>query len=102
MISDPLTMPQVKAIEAVNDASTKEQLEKYVDGKGKIKKTILDEIRLPAIIACVEKWDIAGFPETVTVETFPLSPRNASHDFILWLFREINKVYSGEIEIPNE
>ena len=95
-IADPLTIPQAQAIEA--------GLEKpeQVDGKDTIWVSQLDVMRLPAVMVCVEKWELAGFPEVVTLETFPASPRGDSHKLADWIFTEILKVYSGEAEVPNE
>ena len=63
--------------------------------------TVIDGQLLPAILSCVEKWELANFPETVTVDTFPFSPRIESHKLQEWIFEEISKVYGGEIEVPN-
>ena len=93
-LSDPLTIPQAQAIEA--------GLKPPQGGEdGKIWLSVIDANQLPAVIACVEKWELTGFPEVVTVDNFPASPRKESHAFIEWLFREILNIYSGEAEIPN-
>jgi hypothetical protein len=64
--------------------------------------TVTDKQAIPAVIACVEKWELKDFPEQPTVETFPWSPRKDSHELIDWLMGEIRKIYQGELEIPNE
>ena len=94
-IFDRLTLSQVESIEAaiydvpeVND--------------GKVKLTSLDKPRIPALLACVEKWELSNFPEDLSIETFPLSPRRETHNLIDRIFSEIAKVYNGEQEIPNE
>ena len=93
-IADPLTLPTVESIEAAMDFSPKE-------GE-KIWLTILDKEKMPAILACTEKWELENFPSDPTMENWPLSPRPASHKLINWLWEEIRNVYIGELEVPNE
>lgn len=95
-IADPMTMLQVKAVEDALSKFTEEKKE-----GGRVWFSEVDEAMLPAVFACVEKWELSGFPSTVTVETFPATPRTESHKLIRWLFNEIYKVYIGEVEIPN-
>lgn len=91
-ISDPMTLPQVMAIEEVFGSP---------EGKGRVMKSVIDRKLLPAILACVEHWNLENFPEAVTVETFPATPRAESSALIRWLWNELYKVYIGETEIPN-
>jgi len=93
-IADPLTIPQAQLIEAGMKPPESEE-------GGRIWLSVIDRNQLPAVIACVEKWELADMPETITADTFPASPRSESHKLIEWLFREILKVYFGETEIPN-
>lgn len=92
-IADPLTLPQVEPIE--------EALEYKPEG-AQVRLTVLDKNRLPAVLACVEKWELEGFPAAVTMETFPLSPRPESSKLIGWIWNEILKIYLGDLEVPNE
>jgi len=92
-ISDLLTFPQAHLIEAGM---------KHVKGEdGRVWFSDMDDNQLPAIFACVEKWEIPNLPENLTIKNFPASPRLPTHDFIEWLYGEIKKVYFGEAEIPN-
>jgi hypothetical protein len=93
-IADPLTIPQAQAIEAGM---------KPLDGgeDGKVFLSQIDSQQLPAVVACVTKWDVTNIPEQVTADTFPASPRKESHALIEYLYREVLKVYFGELEIPN-
>ena len=93
-ISDPLTMPQAQAIEG---GLTMPQ----ENTEGRVWLSVIDGNQLPAIIACVEKWELANLPENVTADNFPASPRVQSHKLIEWLFTELRRVYMGEVEIPN-
>ena len=68
---------------------------------GRVWLSVEDERLLPAVLACVEKWELDKFPESVTLETFPASPRAESHGLVAWLFNEIFTVYIGEKQIPN-
>ena len=101
-LSDPLTLPQAEAIENALD-DRRDAVEEAETGEdGRVYFTITDKPCLPAVIACVEKWELEGFPDVVEVTSFPFSPRNAAHELIKWLFEEIIKIYSGESEVPNE
>ena len=93
-IADPLTLPQAHAIES---GLTMPQ----EGADGRIWLSVIDGNQLPAIVACVEKWELQNFPDNVTADNFPASPRVASHKLIEWLFTEIRKVYMGEAEVPN-
>jgi len=71
------------------------------DEGGRVRFTDLDRPKLPALLACVEKWDLANFPDPVTVDNFPLTPRKQAHDLIEQIFDAIKIIYNGEVEIPN-
>jgi len=64
--------------------------------------SLIDEKKLPAVFACVEKWDIENILEGVTLETFPASPRAASHKIVDFIFNEIFKIYIGDADVPKE
>jgi hypothetical protein len=95
-LCDPLTLPQVELIEAALE------MPKDVSEDGRVFLTVLDKPQLPAVLACVEKWELQNFPDSPALETFPMTPRKASHDLISWIFVELRKIYLGELEIPNE
>lgn len=76
---------------------------KQVEGEnGRVWLSEIDGNQMPAVLSCVEKWEIVGVPEIVTLDNFPASPRKASHELIEWIYRELLKVYFGEAAIPNE
>ena len=60
----------------------------------------LTEAMLPGICACVEKWELNGGGQ-YTPETFPASPRVAVAQLVFWLTGQINRVVTGETEVPN-
>ena len=93
-IAEPLTFPQAQAIEDAIGLPTEEKL---VDPKKRVWLSVSDKACLPAIMACVEKWELENFKP----DPFPASPRGASHKLIEWLFGEIYKVYIGEFDDPN-
>lgn len=97
VIADPLTIPQAKLIEDAGNIG-----EPRLSPNGRAWLTNADESMLPAIFACVEKWELTGISEGVTLETFPASPRSETHELIAWIYNEIFTVYIGEVEIPNE
>ena len=105
---EPLTMLMVMEFEA--SLTTRREFFNEVERDGEKVYTLKprtawsapDSEALKGIIPCVEKWDLEGFPEDVTPDTFPGTPRAASKRLVDWLLAEILKVYSGELEIPNE
>lgn len=91
-IADPLTLPQAQLIEA-----GLKQPEGH-EGETRIFLSVIDEMKLPAVIACVEKWDLTNF----TPDPFPASPRGESHKLIDFIFQELMNVYLGESIVPKE
>lgn len=91
-IADPLTIPQAQLIEA-----GLKQPEGH-EGESRIWLSVIDAEKLPAVLGCVEKWELENF----THDPFPASPRADSHKLIDWVFSELFKVYIGEAEVPNE
>jgi hypothetical protein len=55
---------------------------------------------LPGILACVEKWELQGFPENPTPETFPKTPRGPFAELLAWIIGEIAKLYEDD-PVPN-
>jgi hypothetical protein len=98
-IADPMTLPQVEAIE---QAMEMPEAVRNAKEDERVWMTAIDAPQIPAILACVEKWELERFPASPTVDTFPMTPRGDSHKLIAWLFSELQKVYNGEQEIPNE
>lgn len=96
-IADPLTQAQAHAIEAALD-----EYEPPLEEKKKKNKNVFfsvrDDMSLPAVQLCVEKWDLENFIH----DPFPYSPRGDSHTLIDFVFRELIQVYVGEREIPKE
>ena len=98
VIADPLTIPQAKLIEAgmgtppVDESNT----------TGRVWLSVIDDLQLPAIFGCVEKWELDNMPAELTAGNFPASPRGDSHKLIEWLFKELMLVYFGEALVPNE
>ena len=95
-LSEPLTLPQAEAFEAGL------VIPKDYPTEGSVFHTVMDKEKLPALLACVEKWELSNFPAEVNAHTFPFSPRGANHELITWLYSEIGILYAGEAEIPNE
>jgi hypothetical protein len=95
-IYENLFISQVEAVEA----ALLDRVE--VDNENKVRLTHLDKPKLPALIACVEKWNLEGFPEAVTKDNFPLTPRRPAHLLVEYIFDEIRVIYNGEITVPNE
>jgi hypothetical protein len=90
-IADPLTIPQAQMIEAGMKQPDAQEGER-------VWLTVIDAAKLPAVIGCVEKWELENFKP----DPFPASPRGDSHKLIDWIFREMLTVYFGEAIVPNE
>ena len=54
-----------------------------------------DSVYLPFILRSVEKWELGNFPEAVTEESFPGTPRLESGQLFDWLVRCLDDIYSG-------
>lgn len=94
VLSDPLTFPQLFAFEdAIN--AVREGAEGMTNDKA-------DGLLLPGILACVEEFQLTGFPAHPTFETFPSTPRIASNRLIAWLAKEITALYQEAETVPNE
>jgi len=103
-LSDPMTLPQVIAFEkALQDSG---EFFEDKDGSRVLKPKMMwggpDAAYIVGVLACVEKWELEGFPKKVSSDNFPATPRKDSHELVQWLFGEILSVYAGEIDIPNE
>lgn len=92
-LSDPLTFPQKFAIEDANTVAV---------GLGETTQSRLNYALLPGICACVEKWDLEGFAEGFTPDTFPATPPVASAELVSWLLEEITLLYTEAEAVPNE
>ena len=80
------------------------QFEKAMRERPDMGQAEVDSEILPAIFPCVAEWHLnSTFPEGVTVETFPGTPRRASARLIAGLISEIVNIYKGDEETdPNE
>ena len=96
-IADPLTISQAKLIEAGMGKVPPE----LVGENGKYWLSVEDDMKLPALFGCVEKWELDNFPQNVTLDNFPASPRGDSHKLIDSIFAELMIVYFGEALVPN-
>ena len=96
-IADPLTIPQAKLIEAGMGRPPEDE----GNPSGRVWLSVIDEMQLPAVLGCVEKWELANMPEVITIDNFPASPRGESHKLVDELYRELLKIYFGEAQVPN-
>jgi len=107
-LSDPLTLPQVVKIDECLFNRRHYFEETEVDGERMYTlkdgnfPSQADTVGVAAIVECVDEWALKNFPNDVTAETFPGSPRGASRELVSWLILEVLKVYNGETEVPNE
>ena len=90
ILSDPLTFPQVFAVEDMFKA--REEL----DEKASINR--VNHVMLPGITACVEEWHLDNF----TVDPFPATPLKSVTELIAWLVEEIAVLFQEAEEIPND
>ena len=91
VISDPLSYPQLlrfrEALGAVGGN----------DDWMAVNYTVL-----PGVMACIEEYHLQGFPEQVTLETFPATPPVSSAKLVAWLIGEINALMAEAEPDPNE
>jgi len=90
------TLAQVSAwSDAVQDVMA------ATDDKGNIRRIKKYMIMLPAILACVEVWQIVGQPDNLTADNFVGTPTSAACDLLQWVDDEIRSIVNGDLEIPN-
>jgi len=58
-------------------------------------ETAAQKEMLPAVMACVEAWNIEGITNP-TAKTFPGTPKKAASQFLAWLIENIAAIYVGE------
>lgn len=93
-LSDPLTFPQAIAFEEALDSI------KTLGKDASIAKYYA--AILPGVLACVDDWDLADFPDNPAVDNFPATPRVASIKLLDWLIDEITHLYNDAEPDPNE
>jgi len=89
-------LPQAEAISEV-----RRSFADYKEGDS-VSLLDVDKLYFPAILACVESWNLQNLPNPVTLDNMPMSPQPARHKLISWLWGEITAIYDAEDEIPNE
>ena len=93
-LSDPLNYPQAMAVEeALDEAALLDE---------EVSRNRRSFVLLPAFLMCVESWDLEGFPEQVTAETFPATPAVVSANLLSWLIGEVTVLFAEADESPNE
>ena len=55
---------------------------------------------IPGICAVVAEWHLENWPETVSIETWPATPRLPAMGIVRWLVNEISDVANGDFD-PN-
>jgi len=96
-LSDPLTYPQVIAVEDALDEAR--EVAKSAE-TGELHMSRIRKAVLPGICSCVEEWNLAGFGQ-LTPETFPASPRKSADELVAWLQGEVIALFSEQDDIPN-
>jgi hypothetical protein len=98
--SDPLSLEQEAAIERANA-----EMQRTISQLGgpQFGSSALIAAILPGILMCLEKIQLNGIPENVTLQTWPTRPRVAVSTLVAWLLVEVSKLYndSAEPEAPN-
>lgn len=94
VLYDPLTFPMVFAFEnAIRSMS---------DAGEDITVARANYLLLPGLLACVAEWHLEDFPENVTPDTFPASPKAERDRLIAWLTSEVTNLFREAEDIPNE
>ena len=92
-LSDPLTFPQSLAVEDALDAAQE---------LGEATQRRQNYTVLPGLLGCVEEWNLDGFVENPTADTFPSTPAIPSAELIGWLIDEIIGLYHEAKPDPND
>ena len=106
-LCDKLTAPQVFAIEDALDETAEIEPSAFKSVVGKKNKvqlkwqSRLNYAYLPAIILCVEKWELEDFPKDVERDTFPSIQSIDATELISTLFLELMDIYKEETTVPN-
>lgn len=93
-LCDPLTFPQLIAFQNALGAA------KAAADRGATQAEI-DAAYLPGLLGCVEKWDLAGFPDAVTPATFPSTPMRASAVLVRTLVGAVVELITEADDVPN-
>lgn len=110
LLHDPLTLEHVLAWDDMRDETADLPSSKYL-AKLNLESKVIElptwsskeqKYLLPAILRIVAEWHLENFPEHPTLETFPMSPRGESTRLVNWLYAEIEKIYWGAVDVPNE
>ena len=97
-IHSHLTYPQVIAYESSIAAG-----QEYLEEHGEDAMTaVYNHLVLPGVIGCIEEWELADFPETVTADTFPATPRVAAAKLLVWVIESIRETMRDDEDIPND
>lgn len=91
-----LTLPQVRAFESA--ISSQRNIES--SGDDNVWVSVISEMRLPAIFACISEWHLQGIPEKPDLENFPMTPIVPANELVTWLFTEVRNLWVGETEDP--
>lgn len=116
LFCDPLNMEQVFAIEEAQEQANNIEPSAFLtkinevngvkDDEGNAIKahwtSRADRAFLPSVLLCVKEWHLKNVPESVTLESFPMTPRGEAHALVEWLWTELLVIYQGETDIPNE
>lgn len=94
-LCEPLTLAQCYSVSVAFETMSG----KHDTKSGHVYARNLDILK--ALIACTERWDIAGQPEKPTEETFIASPVDKSNNLLSWAFAELSRIYFGEQIVPN-
>jgi len=106
ILHDPLTVSMAMAFETSRDnaSEVKDKL-KEIHFEEKTFKDItaakFTNAWLPGVLACVEKFNLVGFPENVGIDNFPATPKISSASLLAWLIAEITQLYQEADEVPN-
>lgn len=116
-IADPMNFSQWMAWRAARDNANLQHVAAVgEDEEGKATRTLTyGEIglvdaytlaTLPGVLACVEKWELENFPNSLTIETFPAAGSKYTRldiaNLLIWLAHEVDDVAFGEGNDPNE
>lgn len=91
-LADPLTFPQAFAFE---DALERVRELRETNDLSRLRYALLE-----GVIPSVEEWHLENFPEQVSLETFPSTPRLPIVRLIDWLVEEVSTLYEVSEDVP--
>jgi len=94
-IDDFLNYPQLAAYERSLLAAQKQLQSGDAIGFAELRL-----VMVPGLVSCVKAWRLKGLPSTITLETFPSTPKKEAGELYLWLLKTVRDHIEGDNSGP--